>query len=269
MEKKVGTKHRKDHRVLCRDIISTGILVFGLLGIAIPLINHEVSAQVLTVVRGGELTCPFGSAEIPHNNEPADALAILGAGLRLTDYGSWVPTKYEEERLATGAGLFVVGYLKPEVEVVLLDGRQPKGAGRKVDKNVFKQKVKELSEGTASIAEEKIIVENNSVNTPTGMDELKKLAEEHNWKNIIAVTHANHVERAQLDAYLRGLCNVTFISVEDYTSLFKPKNSESLRERNNSLQGKVRRFKEQMGFLFHMYDPYWKLRTIYKEAVHK
>lgn len=266
MERRQRRRQGKDTRRIYADIVSTGILVFGLLAIGIPLINHSVSAQVLTVANGGEMTCGTAPQGENINYKPADALAILGAGMRLTDYGAWVDNKYEDERLNAGAGLIVAGFVKPDADIVILDGVLPDGANKKLSENYLKQRVGELSNNVYSIDKQDVIVDHDSVNTPTGMDVLKQLAEDHHWEHILIVTHANHVQRAELDAYLRDLCNISFMSVEDYAKLFNPTLSAELETRNETPQGKMRELREEVAFLLHMYDPEWKIRTMYKST---
>jgi len=257
---------RVSHRLRIRryDMISNGILLFGLLAVGLPLLNHVTSERVMQISLGKDIQCTDMSESAPQTSGLADAIVVLGAGLKSNDDGTWEPNSFESQRLNAGAGLYVAGYLDGQGKVVLLDGRLPDGAQADVDKRYFVQRVDNNSHGTVQVEESDVIVDTASVNTATGMDVLKNLADANKWDVIIVVTDEFHKNRAIEDALERGLC-IKVITVEEYVSWFDPASREQIEQRNASSGMQLREIKENIGLLLHMYDPKWKLRSLMKQ----
>lgn len=256
MERRHGrVVQRKDHTKRNR-ILSNIILGIGLYAVGMPLLNHEIAGRVLRVVAGERLTCPPAMIDSSTIGNQYDVEVILGAGMRLDEDGNWVANSFENERLYTGAGLVVAGYLEPGAKIVLLDGRLPEGADPMADATNFMRKVKEISYNTTSISPYKMIPNNDVdlVNTRTGMIAFSKLVHKNNWKRMLFITHEIHKNRALEDLIELGFCP-TFITVEDYTYMFNSAYIEQLEKHTSSAGAKDREWKEGLGLFLHMYPP--------------
>lgn len=270
-DKSIKSRAHCKRKLRYLDLISNTLLLVGLVGtglLGIPLLNHRTLPLVDAAVMGQEIPCPPGVVEPTFNDAPFDAIAIFGGGVTRADNGTWGPNLFEKERLDTGAGLVAVGYLKPEGDVILLDGKLPDGATKDMDKSYFQNAVLQLSHNAVSILPAHVIVDEVSVNTATNADVLKKNAEEHGWKNILGVTHDYHWQRVDLDTKLRRLC-LKSMTVEQYMKLFNPTYVETLKKRNGSDGMEEKKRKEELAILLHYPDPWMTMRTSYKEFINR
>ena len=260
-----------DFRLRYLDLISKTILIIGLVSVGllgISLLNYKTLPLVNAAVAGEEIPCPPGVVESSFGNAPFDAIAVFGGGFKKTDEGNWELNLLQKERSNAGAGLFDAGYLKTDGDVILLDGKLPDGASEDINKKYFEDEVARLSNNTINISPSHIIIDKVSVNTATNADELKKRAEEYNWKNILGVTHDYHRPRVELDTKIRGLC-LSFMTVEEYTKMFNPSYIETLQNREESKGMKAKEGKEAWAILLHYLDPYWRIRILQKELINK
>lgn len=124
----------------------------------------------------------------PPINVNGDAIVMLGGGATLDTPdidGLGHLSGYAANRLLTTARL----YKRLGVPVIISGGQVFEDSGREAV--IAKRMLKDLG-----VPDEKIIVEDASLNTKQNAEFVKRILDEHNYNNPILVTSAFHMERA-------------------------------------------------------------------------
>lgn len=240
-----------------RIILSTGLLL-GFLGLAIvpPIVNFETTARVAThFITGEKIDCALNVS--PSNStEPFDAIVVPGAN-GVDDY---YPNKAQRTRLRAAAVSYVNGQSN---FIILQDGRLPEGANPKMNAKYLQTYVKVISGFKSEIPESNIIIDNNSVNTASGMAELKIIDQKFGFKKHLVVTSSSHGNRATLYACDNGIAT-SWESAEKLA--VKVDLNQAIENDKKKSPPLAITLKEKSELILDMYDPGGKLTIPLKLA---
>lgn len=246
---------RFNHALLYKSIFAAMFL-----GLAIipPIINHDSTSRVGVDISGGKIEC-INYELTPYSKKPFDALVIPGGGFT-KEKGIYIPGTAERKRLLAGALEYVNG--KSDI-VILQDGILPEGADPNTTREWFKAYVRVISEFKMEIPDSAFIVDNESINTATGMIELKKIGEKYGFINYLVVDSDSHVNRSVANGCDLDL-SMTGESAEELIALIDP-NQAMINESGLSPSFFIR-FKELTELMSTMYIPGGGATTLFKIA---
>lgn len=159
------------------------------------------------------------------------------------------PNKAEKTRLLAAAVAYVNGESKI---VILLDGKLPKGADPKMTTRYLQTYVRVISGHTMEIPESNIIVNNNFINSASGMIELDEIDQIYGFKKHLVITHLSHGDRVTLYGCDRDIA----ISWEEAKKLAATVNSNQAIENANKKSPPLSiTIKENGELLLDVYDP--------------
>ncbi len=173
--------------------IRDGFIAFSLM---YPLVTHPVEAQrAYEAVGPGLYDC--GDALDIDN---VDAILVPGGGVN--EYG-W-PNAHTRQRLKAAAMLYAQN---SDVKIILLLGKPSAHDPLEGYGNIkyLQLAYRTLAEADTGIPARSILVEDNSINTATNMQEAARLAKKYSLERFLLVTQAYHADRATLFACNNGL----------------------------------------------------------------
>lgn len=185
---------------------------------------------------------------------PADAIAVPSGGTIRTDNGSYELNGDSRIRLEAAA----IAYLNKFAPLIILLGVEKSPSEENSAKVYLQEAFSRLTKNTASIPEEAILMETNSINTATNMEELSKIAEERKIGRVVVVTNGFHKDRATLLACSHDVAAYP-ISAEELVASQGPEGQIAVSKNNVSW---VTIVKEAFEKLTMLWDPKGEAQTL-------
>lgn len=139
------------------------------------------------------------SADALDPNHPYDAVVVPGGGTIKDPNGNAAPNSSQRIRLQAAAVALTKGFAP---RVVLLDGATEPGDSQSSGNKYL---VGEVQNHGKELPPTNILSEEQSVNTATNMQELAKIARDHNLRRVAVVTNKSHSKRATMLACINGV----------------------------------------------------------------
>ena len=180
-----------------------------------------------------------------------DAIVVPGGGMKKNANGTYAPNEFEELRLEAAA----IEYIRGKAPfIILLNGVTDPEADGNVIKEYLQKQVKKLSAGKKKLEDNKIIVENISVDTFTNMEQLEIIVQEKKIENILMVFNFFHIKRATVNSCAYDITTTPKIA-EATIIEFNPEREAEIVEfyRSANLQAIMQR--ENLALLYALFDP--------------
>lgn len=206
------------------------------IALAFPIGNFDNTMRVGEALVTKKTGCADG-VRPSDPNHPFDAIVVPGAGVDLAPDGSHIPTDDGQTRLKATAVAFSKGVAP---RIILLDGKGNLGTSEAYLRGLI---------GGSKIPNGAILVEGNSTNTATNMEELRKIVDEHQVKRVAMVTNNYHVPRAVLLSCANGI-PTSPLPAEDL-----------LTEESRGIPTAIL-LKERLAILSQLWDPKGKIQTL-------
>lgn len=238
--------HRRKHMLPGKSLINISALLLTIAMVGKPFIDTSNTQLALQALAGNQIQCANGIDPLDPRY-PYDAIVVPGAGLIEISEGNYVPSHSAEMRLE-GAAIAFERKLAPII--ILLDGKMNPGE-ELVDTRYVQKIYKELTGKT--IPNNKIIVETESINTATNMEQLKKILTDYGFKKVVIVTNEFHEPRSILFACRRGIAAYP-LSAEDLIVSQNPMSIQAIHIVNESSGKKDIRRKEALEIALAIWD---------------
>lgn len=199
-ENKIGKPNSKKRFILKAAGALTAFTI-----ILPPALHPENSIRVISALAGKDIDCT-GGTEPQDPRYHADAIVVPGAGMDREKDGTLQPNEFGKIRLEAAA---ISYFNKAAPLIILLDGKTSTGEEQSAPVTYLQDLFKKLNGNDTSIPEKALVVEENSFNTATNMQELAGIAKDHKVKLVLIVTNDFHITRATLLACANGLTVVS------------------------------------------------------------
>ncbi len=199
----------RSERPSFREVVRKTALFITLWVLVQPMFNPDTVGLVIDAAMGKTPDCSSGK---PSNTEgyPYDLIIVPGGGVYEDGDGVYKPNTYQRARLDAAAYAYVGGYAQD----ILLSGGDPDlGVDMNLSKNYLQGRVLIYSDGEKSLDDSHVVIEDESINTATGMAKVPKIMDELGAEKALVVSHKSHINRAEIMACNYGV-NAKSMSVE-------------------------------------------------------
>lgn len=209
---------------------------------------------------GGKPVDCFKNVEPETLGYPFDAIAICGGGVSASPNGKAEPSPIHKLRLEAGA----IAYIQKKApNIILLDGKLDPNVDPEMDRKYLQKLVNNLSQDKVNLPKTKVIVDCVSVNTASNMEELKKIATNYGFEEILLITSFFHINGAELNACAYGI-NTYPQAAEDIITDFDPSRKQEILSFYDGQPMDVMHRKEQLRVVSEVFDPKGRLSILLK-----
>ena len=206
-----------------------------------PALNADITFQVLQMTDGKNPDC---AGPLPdHALHSYEAIVIPGAGEYLDpENGNTYLSTFETRRLDAAA--LLIAHDNYTGHIVLSDGAQNPKTDKYLTMHYLQNRIAALSNGKVHIPDSKFVIDQNSINTKTGMQELNRYA----YKNVLIVDDAFHATRSELLACAAG-AHASVVTVEQIFALYDGKRLPTILKQDRNPPMLLRHLKENLELL--------------------
>jgi len=183
-----------------------------------------------------------------------DAIIILSAGFIAEKDEKLGKTIYRSTTYEEGDAFGTLGGYARVQAAVELAKKYSKAflvtTGKEGPQGMSAAKIQASELEVLSVSSDRIILEEQSVNTKTQIEEALRIAEDYTWKEIVFITNKYHIKRVQLfvEHYKKNLaCKITYQDAESVLAKSDPLFMKEFKKIQNAQAYRVRLESEKRG----------------------